>query len=780
MRVPCGAAGRHACIAALLIAGAACKPPTLAAAESATVSESAHDRRSGPLEEVVVTAQRREENLLDVPLSVTALSGETLEKIGALDLRYLSQFTPNATVEVARGTNNAIAAYIRGVGQQDHIAGFESGVGLYVDDVYYNRPQQGLLDVYDVERIEVLRGPQGTLYGRNTVGGAIKYVTRRLGPEPSLTLRSRIGSHGMHDAIIGVSAPLGDSLRAGASFASLNLDGFGENLYTEGEQNYNKAVRTVRSSVEWSPTNAWLIRLAGDWLRDDSDLRRGHRTRVGRLSGAPVLDNVYDTRAGNAVPAADAEARGYSLTAEWQARDKLLLRGILALRRDDNWKPVDLDGLPTIDADVSLWDGNHQKTAEAQALFSGDRVEVVGGLFTLHASAGTVQGVVLGTTGELIGRPGLGNELSSDIETRNWAAYADATMRFGEQWSGSVGARYTRDERSVIIKRRVMAGGVSPFFGGPAVTVATTSDFRGSEVFEKFTPRAILQWRWRDEHHFYLGYSEGFKGGGFDPRGLTTLAPDFDGDGAVSEAEVHQFMKFEPEEIVSMEIGWKSVLFDGRMSSRLALFVADYTDIQIPGSKTVDETGDGVPDTWVGITSNAGKARIGGLEWEGDAIAAEDLAVPDGRLVLSWSVGHTDARFVEFIDENGIDVANERVFENTPEWTASASAALEVPVAWFSLDGRFGITTTLAYRDDHFQFTRPIPEFDQPRYTLWDLSLVWTRNDNRWQVGLYGKNLTDVRYKVAGLDITLGLEDNYTVYYGNPRQYWLDLQYRFN
>ena len=130
--------------------------------------------------DIVVTARRREESLQDVPIAVTAYSGELLERQGAIDITDIGDTTPNVTIEVSRGTNSTLTAFIRGIGQQDPVAGFEQGVGLYLDDVYLNRPQGAVLDIYDVERIEVLRGPQGTLYGRNTIGGAIKYVTRRL------------------------------------------------------------------------------------------------------------------------------------------------------------------------------------------------------------------------------------------------------------------------------------------------------------------------------------------------------------------------------------------------------------------------------------------------------------------------------------------------------------------------------------------------------------------------------------------------------------------------
>ena len=129
---------------------------------------------------IIVTARRREETLISVPIAITAIGGAQLERMGAIDITDVANVAPNVTLESSRATNSTLSAFIRGVGQQDPVAGFEQGVGIYLDDVYLNRPQAAVLDIYEVERIEVLRGPQGTLYGRNTVGGAVKYVTKRL------------------------------------------------------------------------------------------------------------------------------------------------------------------------------------------------------------------------------------------------------------------------------------------------------------------------------------------------------------------------------------------------------------------------------------------------------------------------------------------------------------------------------------------------------------------------------------------------------------------------
>src|SRR5438067_10623909 len=208
---------------------------------------------TGSDQSIVVTARRRNELLLDVPVAVTAYSGEQLDRRGALDITDLAKTAPDVTLKASRGTNTTLTAFIRGVGQQDPVAGFEQGVGLYLDDVYLNRPQASVLDIYDVQRIEVLRGPQGTLYGRNTIGGAIKYVTAAIPTDgPHFSARTNLGTHGQFDAIASASAPLTSTLRIGVAGARLSNTGFGKNI-TTGQKKYNKDIWAARGTLEFQP-----------------------------------------------------------------------------------------------------------------------------------------------------------------------------------------------------------------------------------------------------------------------------------------------------------------------------------------------------------------------------------------------------------------------------------------------------------------------------------------------------------------------------------------------
>lgn len=752
--------------------------PAAALAQSDTGEKS-----NSVLEEVIVTATRREESLMDVAIAVTSISSQELDAFGIQDITYINQISPNTTLKVSRGTNTTLTAFIRGVGQQDPVAGFESGVGLYLDDVYLNRPQAAVLDIYDVERIEVLRGPQGTLYGRNTIGGAIKYVTKRLkadGPEAQVKLS--YGSDNLLDVVLTGSTPISDTFRIGGSFARFSRDGFGDNLNLPGIENYNKDSWGGRLSAEWEPTDNLFFRLTGDYIQDDSDPRQGHRLTVGALSGAPILDDVFDTRAGLNKPEQSVEAQGVALMAEWQLSDSVTLKNILSYRDDDSWTPIDFDSLPSADLDVPATYQNEQFSEELQILFTGERWSGVGGFYYLDANAITEFDVILANVGDLIGLPGLNAFTAGDVDTETWSVFADVTYDLTKTFSISLGGRYTEDERISTVLRQTKIGGTSPIFGGSAIPIATTSDFHGSETFTKFTPRVSASWSPNEDQLVYLTYSEGFKGGGFDPRGLTTAAPDFNGDGTVSEDEVFEFMKFEPETVETIELGLKSTFFQGRMTSKLAVFFSSYTDVQIPGSIGFDSSGDGNNDTFVGITSNAGDADINGLEWEGQAILAEDLGKQGSGLRLGWALGYIDAEFNEFIDALGNDVADERVFQNTPKWTASGILTYDMPLDLFDTSGTFSIINGVSYKSSHSQFETRNEFLDQNAYALWDVSLVWSDDSGHWNAGIHGKNLTDKEYKVAGYFFpfpTLGREGTITAFYGNPRQVWATVQYNW-
>ena len=728
---------------------------------------------------IVVTARRREENLIDVPIAITAISGDQLANQGAADITALAETVPNVTLESSRATNSTLSAFIRGVGQQDPVSGFEQGVGIYLDDVYLNRPQAAVLDIYDVQRIEVLRGPQGTLYGRNTVGGAVKYVTRRLDDVAHLSARATYGSYNQADGVITGSVAVGESkvIRIGGSLARLTRDGFGKNL-TTGLDNYNKDIWAGRGTLELHGTGIFA-RLTGDYTHDTSNPRGGHRFIPGLVSGAPVLANVYDTRGGLNFPVQNVKAWGTSLFLEAEPAEGLTFRSISSYRKDDSATPIDFDALPAVDVDVPGYYFNRQFSQEVQMLIDKGRFNGLIGAYYLNASALTQFDVRLFTTIN-----GLTGYTDANVDTETLAAFGDFTYDVTDQLSLSVGGRYTWDERSAKILRQNYLGGGSPTFGGAGIPFgAPGTNFRGKKAFTKFTPRASISFKPNPDTNIYVSFSQGFKGGGFDPRGAGVNAPDLNGDGIKSDAEVAEFLSFRPEKVNSYEVGYKAQLFDRHLTVALAAFRMDYTDVQIPGS--VACTIRGLP-SFCGVVSNAGKARMQGFEAEGKLRL--------GALTLNGSLGYIDAKYLSYIANIGgvpTQVAAFRHVQNTPAWTGAASASYAIDLG----EGRVDLGAGMSFKSKTYQFEIANPYLDQPAYQLVDASIVYHAPGNRWSLGVFGKNLTDERIKTSGytfmradattgvlvtpLASALGKEGVLSAFYANPRQVFVTASVSF-
>jgi iron complex outermembrane receptor protein len=715
---------------------------------------------------ITVTARKREESLQDVPLSVSAFSGDVLEEQGVPDLVAIGQSMPNVTLEASRATNSTLTAFIRGVGQQDPVAGFEGGVGIYLDDVYLARPQGTVFEIYDVERIEVLRGPQGTLYGRNTIGGAVKYVTRRLPDESEFAFKLNVGEYQQVDAILTGSAALSDSVRIGATLATFQREGFGENLFTGGEQ-YDKDVVAARFSMEVTPRDHLFIRFAGDYSIDDSTNKDGHRLTVNTVTGAPVLPDVFDSRGGittipSSITTLDQEVQqgGLALTIESGAGAPWTFKSVTAYRQDESDAPIDFDSLPDDHFDVPAVYENKQFSQEFQLNYTGDRINGVSGFYYLDANAFDAFDVILGDLG--VTQFTLG-----DFDTQAWAAYADVSYDLNDQWAVSVGGRYTEDQRDGTVYRASYLGLGSPYFGNTGAVSITVPDpdgvpeFNGSRTDSDFTPRVSVSFKPTGDHNFYASWSQGFKGGSFDPRG------------AYGTPEVGE--GFEPETVDSYELGWKASFAGGRARTALAVFYADYEDVQVPASIAIDTNGDGVDDSFAGATTNAAKATIQGAEIEGvfqltDAFSA------------TMAFGYIDAEYDEWLVAVGgvlTDISSTRSFQNTPETSGNLTLRYEWPMALFGSDGALALIGAITHRGDTQQFETATPLLDQKSYELYDASIVWTSGDRRKQFGLHGKNLGDEEYKIAGYYFpTLG-GGTVTAFYGNPRQIYASASFRF-
>jgi iron complex outermembrane receptor protein len=763
--------------AALLLAGSAAALSWAAPALAQdTTPETAANAAGTTVDELVVTARRREENLKDVPIAVTALSAQRLENIGAKDITTLQQTTPNATVQVARGSNSTLIAFIRGVGQQDPLWGFDSGVGLYVDDVYYARPQAAVLDVYDVERIEVLRGPQGTLYGRNTVGGAIKYVTKPLGTDTEFHGRAEYGSYNQLDLLASAKAPIfGDKLAIGAAAERSTHDGYGTNLFTGADQ-YDKDLWAARGTIEARPWDNWLFRLSADIVHDDSNPRHGHREVPTSTVGGAVLPDVYDTNAGIGDDN-EVENRGVSLLTQWDISDLVTFKSITAYRAGETDTVIDFDNTPLPILDIPAFYSDHQFTQELQLTYNGDRVQGVAGLFYMNsAAAGAFDTIGMNLL------PGLGLTIADagHVDTRSWSAYADFSMDVTDRLKVSLGGRYTHDDKEASVFRAFYLGlDRSPYTGGvdrPAFAIRTNyptlaNPDVGKATFKAFTPRASISYKFTPELTGYASYSRGFKSGGFDMRGDAVAYPD-------------TILGYEPEYVDSYEIGLKGSLFDGRVNFATDVFYMTYTDMQITTQYPA-------PPTVASVVDNVGKASMYGWELEGAAHLTDDLRI-------DTAIGYIHTQFDEYLafipgaPGNGfacapnppkpnsaagcfVDVKDQRALQNTPEWTGNVSLTWTHDLA----GGQLAFTPVASYRGAFQMFETPTL-LDQGGYWLFDANISWTSPDGRYTLGAHGRNLSDERYRTGGYNFPgAAFQDSITAYYGPPRTFSISLDARF-
>lgn len=724
----------------------------------------------GNREVVVVTARRREESIIDAPVAVTAVSDEQLEVAGAIDITSVQKFTPNATIEVARGSNSTLVAFIRGVGQQDPVWGFEPGVGVYVDDVFIARPQGAVLDIFDVERVEVLRGPQGTLYGRNTIGGAIKYVTKGLNMNaPEAKLRVNAGSYNQLDMIVSGSAPISDTFAVGGALARYTRDGFGTNLNT-GADHYNKDILAGRVSAEWQPSDTVRIKFAADMTEDNSNAKHGHRLLPSGDGTIPVTRNVYDTRAGLGT-VNSVETKGASLTAEWDMNDNVTFKSITAYREGETVTPIDFDALPQADLDVPAWYNDDQFSQEFQALFDYGAWSGVAGLYYLDGSASGAFDLILSSLGLTIFQGGL-------QEKQNFSAFADVTYEFNDQWSVSLGGRWTDDETTADVTREVWLGQGSASLdpsNTTSVFFATQTGYTGlNRTDDQFTPRVSVNYEPTDDLTIYASYSQGFKAGGFDPRAREDLDPL-----GLSRAG------FAPEVVDSYEIGIKGSYFDGVLDLNTAIFLADYKDQQIQVQEGADADGDGVNDTFISSVFNAGKSQYQGVEIEGVLYAHDNL-------FFSGMLGYIDAEIEEIIS-GGTNVANLFVTQNTPEWSGRFGMNY---IYDFANGADLNFNVSASYRDEYYLGNAAVPGFapgtstvfpdgapplDPEAYTLLDMSLIYTSPTGRWRAGLHGRNLTEEEYRIAGYNFVtpslLGADGAYSAFYGPPRTFTASLEF---
>ncbi|HET9108538.1 MAG TPA: TonB-dependent receptor [Steroidobacteraceae bacterium] len=773
-----------------------------AAAQSAahsTPSTAAADAAPAVLQEVVVTARHRKENLQNVPLTDTAVTAAAIRTWDVTSLEDLNSFVPNMKISQDRATSSTINVYIRGVGQSDPLWGFDPAVGVYIDDVYLARPQAALLDVLDVQRLEVLSGPQGTLYGKNTIAGAIKYVTRDIVGPTWLTASVTGGNYAQHDFKLDFSTPVIDHhVYVGVSLGELRHAGYGEVVAQPGSppspQNFigeavsNKNVFAGRANLTLLWGESSKLVLVADDILDDSNASGGQRLNNYLV---PQLSNPFDMYNDMPVGKDYFHRNGFSGTYSQKLTDHLDLKLIGAYYEGHGQQFINFAQMSQNLFEVPAHYQDQQTSGEGRINFTNSLVKGVAGLFFMNSTACGDYNASIGTL-TLLGIPAydlyITELVQGCVQTKSYAVYGDTSWKLTDRLDLDTGIRWNEDRKTAHVYQADY-GSLAPnqlfpgqtFFDPSAVPAGffpvpgVVTDYTREKPFVNITPRIGFNYHFTPSIMGYVMYSRGFLSGGFDMRGNAAVFPGTENG-------------YNSEVANNYEAGLKSTWLGDTLLVNLTAFYDPYTDAQIGVQQFVEYAG--TPTNLTAVL-NAGKQINEGLELESAWRASRSLHV-------GLNVGYLDSYYQDYLipcsvftaapgcgtSVAAVNVANENHPLNAPRWTVSGNAAY----TWFLDSG--SLLARVGY--DWRSFTKvanTTPSVtDQPSYGLLNAGLAFTTANGHWRISLDGKNLTDRLYRVAGYDFgnpPIGPANSFIGgisqigFYGPPRTYSATVTYHY-
>ena len=739
----------------------------IAVAQDDTTEASAENRRLGT---VTVTARRQEESLFTVPGQVSAFGADDLvEDLAAENIGALQGAVPNLNLVQGRGSSSSANIFIRGVGQPDALATFDPAVGVYVDDVYISRIRGALFDVYDIERIEVLRGPQGTLYGKNTNGGALKIVTSKPGDEVEAFGRFSYGTYNAIEAAGTISGPLvEDTLAAGVTVYRGERDGYVDDPI--GGQEYNdKDTWGLRGSLVYTPNEDWEVVVNADYTEESPGLTVGQpQSLLFAVDLAPLDPTMaivplfvpsgeefdFETSTSlNRAGGTDLENSnelshaGIGITTTYDINDAWTLKSITAYRDLEYDDFIDIDATTVELGDVFVGVKQDQVSQEFQLAFDdGGRVRGVGGVFWLNENIESFQQAYADDFLLFSGFPlAFVRDIEDSLNLQSYAAFANMVYDVDDKLSVTGGLRFTHEYKSYLrTTETTLAPGV-PFA------------FDVNETWDDVSPMVSVDYTFDETKFAYAKIAKGFKSGGFNGRANSP------GDQT----------PYDPEIVWTYEVGGRKTFNDGRVSLSGAVFYNDYQDFQ---ARVSVETGPGEFDLPV---FNAGELEIWGVELEATALVGDNLT-------LDAQIGYLNAEYGEFLDERfpGGDRADFEEPAFAPDWTARFGATYVLPLdsmgdLTFGGDANFRGEHALAVDQYDLVAMAPIAAAFQEDYWLFNARIVWTDPADTWSVGLYGKNLGDEVYKTDFQEFS-SVGGIRTAYFGAPQTVQLQVTKSFN
>ena len=721
--------------------------------------------------QIIVTARRTEELLQRVPASVSAFNERSLDRIQANDVTGLQGAVPNLNIVQGRGSSDATNIYIRGIGQPDALQTFDPAVGVYVDDVYYSRIRGTQLDILDVDRIEVLRGPQGTLYGKNTIGGALKYVTRKPGRDFRADMSFTVGNYGELEGKLDASGPISDTLSLGIAFIHSEHEGYVRDLVAD--QRYNDKNTTAgRVALAFTPNSRLRVDLTADDTREDAAMNVGQPVNnLVTFSGTtlvvsnPVGAAPYDWTA-RTTPGLPNTTRtrhyGFAGTIAYDLADGLTFKSISAYRNLKTRDYIDIDASQYQIGDVFVGVDQHQVSQELQLAYDGPRLKLVSGLYYLKEQMTSHQEAYANDLlGPLFVNSGFLRTIDDKLTTNSYAAYANGSYEIVPSVRLSAGLRYTHETKDYW-RTTTAFFSLLPFLNNTFVYSPATGKWND------WSPMASLDWQVDKSTMLYARVAKGFKSGGFNGRANDPTSAT----------------EYKPETVWSYEAGFKTTL-SKQLRLDGAIFDNEYKDFQARISANAGDLGD-IPSPVLSVV-NAGKMRIRGAELE-----ASWTPLPD--LLLDTQIGYLDAKYLEFFD---VRFPNDsRAFQTpafSPHWTMRFGSQYS-----FALPGGGGITvggqaryrsrqalavdntyiTYANFADPGTGTTTPVAGLFQSGYWLYDARIVWENSSKRLAIGLYGNNLANKAYKTDAQEFS-SVGNIRTVYYGAPRTVFARLTVRY-
>lgn len=707
-------------------------------------------------EEIVVTAQKREQKLQDVPVAVSAFTTKTLENQGTVSLLNLNAKAPNVILQPVGYSPFASMFYIRGLGFQDVESSFEPSVGTEVNGVYLTRNSGALMDFYDVESVEILRGPQGTLYGRNTIGGLVSVRTKRPDGEFNGGAMVTVGDHGRLEGRAAVNFPISDTLSGRVSLLFKEYDGYNYNVTQDRDEGGYTTV-AGRLTLAYKPNEKFDATLIVD---GDRDKGTGASMRNAGLPGnsftplSPQDGPRYHTY-GDLPIFSHVETWGTTLEMNYDVGFGTIT-SVTGYREFDDHLTSDYDAGAS---SLAFFHGeriqdHHQFSEELRIASNGDGpLNYVFGVYFLD------QGYKISNDQNAkLFIPGLGsiwiiNDAQRAAQDNTAiAVFGQIDYNVTEQLVLTLGGRYSYEEKEFT---NDPLDPVNPFTGAiTGETPATTH----KDNWNKFTPKVGMSYKFNDDVMAYAQWQQGLRSGGFNGRANTDLA----------------IGPYGTETVDAYEIGMKSTLADGKLRFNLAAFRNDYSDVQT-GTQGEIRDASGAVIGFQSIVVNAASQRIDGVEVEANWSVTDEFTI-------NFNAGWLDARYTDYVADLTSDgIANptdntDLPLPFTPKWSGSLGLTYEHDFA----EGTLTLNGNAVYMDDVYTssgtINRTSDVFVREANTLFDATISWRPVDAGWKVALWGKNITNEHY--INNTFGLGTLGNLRIY-APPMTWGVDVGYDF-